>query len=601
MGNETELNLFEEPEQSNNSSEESSENSGIEPLKEIQDEPVELAADVDLEVSDEQSADQMEESQISIDEHVVEEISADEPSDGISTDESDSMEFDLDLDDLEADIEASADDEIKEEASATDGENGEVETLSEEDTQTATAEESDENDFLGLNDDDIDESKPDDGNLNDLKSVEKKSEKSKPEKIVKKKKNTKTKTKSAKTKTTPAWRSLALKTTGLALVFAAVTGIIVYTKPSLFKAEQELTTVLSTGTPPKKEINANPISKIQKSVPVEKAPQKHDLHLAKLKEAARLRDKLLEKKDEIYKLKIHLQNGIAELEDETHRETQRAKVTSFAQAVQNKRIELNLRTIQRRQNYIRELEKPARWARRGSEELLYLKRKAELDMAVMDIADNVDMDRHMRYISAAIQKYRPSAEKLAVHPQNSELLPLETIWSRIKKDHVSSVQIASEGTQKEIIDEICSGYFHRTSRLTSISDRAAKCLAKMKGSDLFLNGLTKLSPPEAKFLFQWPGSWVCLNGLKELSPETAKYLFKWDGKWISLNGLTEFPPELARYLMKWNGNQLELMGLKYDSKKADKNGLKYLALWETMGGKLFIPDDVRKKMKRLTM
>jgi hypothetical protein len=43
------------------------------------------------------------------------------------------------------------------------------------------------------------------------------------------------------------------------------------------------------------------------------------------------------------------------------------------------------------------------------------------------------------------------------------------------------------------------------------------------------------------------------------------------------------------------------MGLDYNSKDADKNGLKYLALWETMGGKLFIPDDVRKKMKRLMM
>jgi hypothetical protein len=220
---------------------------------------------------------------------------------------------------------------------------------------------------------------------------------------------------------------------------------------------------------------------------------------------------------------------------------------------------------------------------------------------VIDMAEHIDMDRHMRHIGAAIQKYRPSAEKLAVHPQNTDLPSLEKIWSRIGNNELSSEQVPPEATDKEIVDEICSGYFHRTSKLTSFSDRAAKCLAKMKGSDLFLNGLTELSPSEAKLLFQWSGSWICLNGIKELSPEAAQYLFKWDGNWISLNGLTEFPPELARYLMKWNGKQLELMGLKYDSKNADISGLKYLALWETMGGKLYVSDDIRKKMKHLMM
>ena len=39
--------------------------------------------------------------------------------------------------------------------------------------------------------------------------------------------------------------------------------------------------------------------------------------------------------------------------------------------------------------------------------------------------------------------------------------------------------------------------------------------------------------------------------------------------------------------------------LFYDKKKTDPRALKYLALWETMGGKLFVPEGIRKEMKRV--
>jgi hypothetical protein len=124
-------------------------------------------------------------------------------------------------------------------------------------------------------------------------------------------------------------------------------------------------------------------------------------------------------------------------------------------------------------------------------------------------------------------------------------------------------------------------------------------MSNFSRSDLFLNNLTALSENAARFLFQWGGNWICMNSIKNLSPSAAKYLFKWDGNWISLNGLTEFPPELAAYLMEWEGKQLELMGLQYNSNNTDHKALKYLALWETMGGKLFISSTVRKEIERV--
>ena len=128
----------------------------------------------------------------------------------------------------------------------------------------------------------------------------------------------------------------------------------------------------------------------------------------------RLREKLLAKKEEIYRLMLHYRNCIIDLQEQINSDLQEAGISTLDQALKNKRIELNLRTIQRRQNYIRELEKPDQWVHRGSEELLFLKRKAELDFQMAEIAGGIDMDRHMRYINSAIQGYQPSAEKLAV-------------------------------------------------------------------------------------------------------------------------------------------------------------------------------------------
>jgi hypothetical protein len=95
------------------------------------------------------------------------------------------------------------------------------------------------------------------------------------------------------------------------------------------------------------------------------------------------------------------------------------------------------------------------------------------------------------------------------------------------------------------------------------------------------------------------GSWVCLNGVRALSPRAAHYLFQWDGNWISLNGLTEFPVEIGETLLQWDGHQLELMGLQYVEDFPTRIALDYLARWERSGGKLFVPEDVRKKIDEM--
>ena len=177
--------------------------------------------------------------------------------------------------------------------------------------------------------------------------------------------------------------------------------------------------------------------------------------------------------------------------------------------------------------------------------------------------------------------------------------PLEKIWQQVKNQKYQLEQISLNAGDEQVLNEICAGNFKRIAELTSISPDAAKCLSQMEGSDLFLNSVTTLSPEAAKQLFQWQGNWICLNGVKELSPAAAEYLFKWKGSWLSLNSLHEFPPELAQHLLKWEGQQLELMGLNLNKNEEDQKTLKYFALWETTGGKLYVTDKIRKKIENL--
>ena len=320
---------------------------------------------------------------------------------------------------------------------------------------------------------------------------------------------------------------------------------------------------------------------------------------AKIREINTLRDTLLHKQEEILELKCDYQKGIDELEKEISDEMQKQGISTFMQAVEHRRIEFGLQTIQRRQVYIRKLAKPLNWIFEACEELLYVKRQVLLDLQVAEIASGIDLDGHMQQMNAAVEKYKLTADKLAIDLTETQPESLETIWQRIENNRLRETPAQSHSKNHVISEEICQGNFEHLVELTEISTETAKCIVEMQGSGLFLSGLTELTPAAARYLFQWNGSWICLNGLRVLSPRAAHYLFHWNGNWISLNGLTEFPPEIGRALLQWKGTQLELMGLQYSGDTPEKIGIEFLAQWERFGGKLFVPDDVRKKIDAL--
>ncbi|MCK7502629.1 MAG: hypothetical protein MZV70_00040 [Desulfobacterales bacterium] len=135
---------------------------------------------------------------------------------------------------------------------------------------------------------------------------------------------------------------------------------------------------------------------------------------AKLREVDALRQTLLAKKEEILKLRQNYQEGVLEVEEEAARLIKRTGIDAPAQALKHRQLDLALKSIQRRQAYRDGLGETAALDRtRRPEELLYLKRRAIIDLQLKEIAEHIDFKSNMLEIDSAISKYQPTAERLA--------------------------------------------------------------------------------------------------------------------------------------------------------------------------------------------
>jgi len=320
----------------------------------------------------------------------------------------------------------------------------------------------------------------------------------------------------------------------------------------------------------------------------------------KLDKTIRLRNELLKKQEEIRVLKHYYRNRIKEVRDEILNEKREEGITTFQQALKSKRIELGLRTIRRRHLFINKLNRPLEELHRGSEELLYIKRLAEIRIQMAPVVNGIDIAKLGKRMDIIIEKEASGVDGLAIDARETSAPTLEEIWKEIVQEENVRIKPEREGQKGEKLEEekahsqrqdkismgvwqeICDGTLSRKYELTKLSLNAAKCLSQWEGKDLFLNGITELPASIAGQLSLWKGEWLCLNGLTELSPEAAKDLSRWRGIRLSLNGLIELTPQTAKYLSQWQGKQIELVGPAKISPGADK----YLASWQAAGGKI---------------
>jgi hypothetical protein len=305
----------------------------------------------------------------------------------------------------------------------------------------------------------------------------------------------------------------------------------------------------------------------------------------------RLRSEVIEKQNEIDELRTYYQAGIdAEIQGvvETIRQADNGILT-FKEAMTEPRINLALNAIQRRDTYIKKLKSPVDDLFQYSEELLYLSRKAQLLALMAAKTSDIDIDGFIQQADETSSAHRIALAQLNIDNVTASEQPLKSIWQDIaKKFPVTPVKpeknhSTTKTDNAALWKSVCDGDFSRKHELTELSTEAARCLAKYKGKDLFLNAVTHLSAEAARGLAAWEGDWLGLNGLKDLTPEAAAHLARWRGKGLSLNGLSRLSPRVVAILSEWQGDQIEMVNVKH------------MAHWENPKTRLFLSENLKRK------
>jgi len=312
----------------------------------------------------------------------------------------------------------------------------------------------------------------------------------------------------------------------LTLFVLTIVAVTIYFNPLAHR----LNMALKPAPSPETIAKAEHVQNVKAPLPKPKPPSEREAIEAALDEAAGILAELAGKKNQISELIRYYQNGINELEAQIVQEMQKKRITSYSRGVRIKRVELYLRTIQRRRVYIQKLKKSSLWVKTGSEELLYRKRKTQFDVQLIDIASGINLGRHMTQLNAAILKYRPTAEKLAIKVPDADILPLETIWSRIIKPKENTAQTPVRTADQELLKQIVDSDFskadlnafqRRVSTRLSRYSKFIKAAAKKHGFDwhLIVAQIYQEShlDPSAK-------SSAGARGLMQILPGTARSL-----------------------------------------------------------------------------
>ncbi|MEJ2039998.1 MAG: hypothetical protein P8X55_13860, partial [Desulfosarcinaceae bacterium] len=302
------------------------------------------------------------------------------------------------------------------------------------------------------------------------------------------------------------------------------------------------------------------------------------------------RREILSKITEIQDLKAYYQKGIEEEEAKIEARFAGSRLPSLSLAVADPKIELSLKSVQRRSAYIERIQTPLDILFSASEQLLFLQRRTQMYNVLVGYVSGFPVLDYQSEVRQILNKHLEEVRGLSVDEIDATSKDLASIWAAIEADLRAKAArkqayVLSNQKDRAISREICSGNFDQKYLLTVLNPDTAHCLVQWNGKDLYLNGLTQLSPEVAGILAQWPGEWMSLNGLKELPSQAAEQLSKWRGKRLSLNGLTRLSAKATDYLSKWKGEQLELIGLQS------------MGRWENYGTRLYLSEKLQRQLE----
>lgn len=129
----------------------------------------------------------------------------------------------------------------------------------------------------------------------------------------------------------------------------------------------------------------------------------------------------------------HMEQKILELQSEIKTQNKQFNIHSYRMAVQNPRIEYNLKLIQLLLGYITRLNERIEYFENGNETLTYFFQQAQDDLMMIKTLNDLETDKLIGQINEILDEYIPETGKPMFDANDVPLKDLEKIWNEMAK------------------------------------------------------------------------------------------------------------------------------------------------------------------------
>lgn len=130
-----------------------------------------------------------------------------------------------------------------------------------------------------------------------------------------------------------------------------------------------------------------------------------------------------------------MEQNVIELQNEIKAQNRQFNLQSYQVAIQNSRIDNNLKLIQLLLGYIARLNERIEYFENGQVTLNFFFQQAEDDLMMIKTLDDLETDRFISQVNDILDEYIPESDKPMFDVNEVPLKDTEKIWNEILKTH----------------------------------------------------------------------------------------------------------------------------------------------------------------------
>jgi hypothetical protein len=155
-----------------------------------------------------------------------------------------------------------------------------------------------------------------------------------------------------------------------------------------------------------------------------------ELH-RKMAEISSLQQKLSQKITLVMQKQEQLNQKVDELEKEIKLEKEQVQIESYLKAIQNPRIEFDLKLIQLLIGYIYGINQKISTFQNGYQTLAFFQQQAQDDLRMIKTLNDMEIDKLIAQINSVLDDFFPELSKPVFDAQNIPMRDTEKIWNEI--------------------------------------------------------------------------------------------------------------------------------------------------------------------------